>query len=152
MGRRNNEQVLFTLTSIHLYILTLTLTITLTLTNLCLTLTSCLRSLRLTSIHTLPINLSKIHVSYICILKFNVKAITHRGRFFHAISSYENILFQTAVCAISKSTQNMNITQQKSKPFIFQIEVDFSKHSPCEQTHQAIMMVVQSGPYVCNPQ
>ncbi len=44
----------------------------------------------------------------------------------------ENTLFQTAVCVISKSKQNVNVTWQKSEPFIFRNEVDFSEHSPCE--------------------
>ncbi len=45
---------------------------------------------------------------------------------------------------ISKSTQNGNIMRRKSKPFIFRFEVNFSKHLPCEQTHQPIMTVVNS--------
>ncbi len=51
-----------------------------------------------------------------------------RCNFLCAINSDENILFWTAVCVISKSTQNANITRRKSEPFIFRIEVNFSEH------------------------
>ncbi len=36
----------------------------------------------------------------------------------------------------------------KSKPFIFRIAADFFEHSPCEQSHQPITMVVRSGRHV----
>ncbi len=50
-------------------------------------------------------------------------------------------------------TQNAIITLRKNEPFIVQIEVNFSKHSHSEQTHQPVTMVVWSVTFVshnCN--